>query len=208
MAGPATPYTVGAGSAGGMASAPANVPRNSWGIYTQDGAKLFDVDSVVDIKYENANKVSNFPVERGSFGSYNKVKTPYKVKLRMSVGGDQTRMSNFIAALDRVVNDTNLYTVVTPEAVYLNANLERVSYPRGRDKGANLIMADVEVIEIRQVEPQYAQVSLPPAKVKKADSASKKDTGKKQTEAPPPDLANVDAKTAFLQGLRGQIGGA
>jgi len=186
----------------------ATMPGNTWGLLTQDGTSVFDVDSVIDLKYDNANKVSTFPVEKGSFASYNKVKTPYKTKIRLAVGGNQNRIAAFISAMDRVVNDTNLYNVVTPESVYINANVEHVSYSRAHEKGVNLILADLEVIEIRQVEPQYAAVSLPAAKVKKADSASKKDTGKNQAQPPPPDLANVDSKTAFLQGLHRQVGGA
>lgn len=203
---PSSSFTASAGAS--SVTTATNVPRNSWGVFTQDGVSVFDVDSVMDLRYENASKVSDFPVEQGSFSSYNKIKTPYKTKVRLSVGGDPTRIANFIAAMDRVVVDTNLYIVSTPEAVYINANITNIAYSRSHDKGANLIMADLSITEIRQVEPQYTRVSLPPSKVKKADSASKKDTGKKQTEAPKPDLANVDAKTAFLQGLRGQVGGA
>lgn len=186
----------------------ATMPSNTWGIFTQEGVAVFAVDSVVDLKYENANKVGTFPVEKGSFASYNKVKTPYKSKIRLAVGGNQNRIAAFISALDTVVNDTNLYNIVTPESVYINANVERVGYSRAHDKGVNLIMADLDIIEIRQVEPQYAAVALPASGVKRPGSASKKDTGKNQTQPPPPDLANVDAKTAFLQGLRRQIGGA
>lgn len=184
------------------------MPSNTWGLLTQDGTPVFAVDSIIDLKYENSNKVSTFPVERGSFASYNKIKTPYKAKIRMAVGGNQDRISAFIAAMDRVVNDTNLYNVVTPESVYTNANVEKIGYSRAHEGGVNLILADLEIVEIRQVEPQYSAVSLSSKKVKKKDSASKKDVGKKQKEAPPPDLAKVDALTAFKQGLSGLPGGA
>lgn len=169
----------------------ASLPKNTWGIFTQDGVAVFDVDSVIDLHYTNSSKVSTFPVEKGAFTSYNKVKTPFKTKVRLSVGGDSNRISSFISTMDAVVDDTNLYNIVTPEAVYLNVNVEHISYGRGSEKGANLIMADLEIIEIRQTQPQYTTVTLPPTKVKRPGDASKQNTGKKNGEPTPEDLSKL-----------------
>lgn len=172
-----------------------------WGIFTQDSNSLFDLDSLADLRYETGGRVSDFPIEKGGFVSYNKVSGPFRAKVRASVGGSKDRIAAFINALDAAVKDTNLYNIVTPEKTYLNVNIEHVSYSRSSDRGFNLIFADITLKEIRQVAPQYSAV-------KKAGSKKKVDTGKKQTEKPPPDLVNVDAKTAFLQGFRRQVGGA
>ena len=145
-------------------------------------------DSVIDLRYTNASKVSSFPVENGSFTDYNKVRTPYKAKVRLAVGGDTVRIEAFINEIDRVVEDVNLYNVVTPEHVYLNANIEHASYSRAHNKGKNLILVDLELIEIRQVTPQYISVSIPNAK--KPGDKGKKNTGKHQPQPPPQDLKN------------------
>lgn len=180
---------------------------NIWGLYNSANELVFDVDTVIDLKYENASKISMFPVEAGSFATYNKVRNPYKAKVRMAVGGDQIRVANFIAALDAAANDTNLYSIVTPESVYVNANIEKISYSRSHDKGVNNILADLEIVEVRQVAPQYSNVSIIRAS-KKPSAQSKVDTGKNQVKVPPKDLANVDAVTAFKQGMRREEGGA
>jgi hypothetical protein len=174
---------------------------NSWGIYTQTVQKVFDIDSLIDLRYENGGRVSDFPIEKGSFVSYNKVSSPFRAKVRASVGGSKDRIAAFISALDEIVKDTKLYIIITPEKIYLNVNVEYISYSRSCQRGYNLIMADISIKEIRQVAPQYAAV-------KRAASKKKIDTGKNQTQKPPPDLVNVDAKTAFLQGFRRQVGGA
>lgn len=173
---------------------------NIWGVFDTDGNQVFDVDSVIDLNYDNQSKISNFPTEKGAFVSYNKVANPYRCRVRLSVGGSSARIDAFITKLDEVQADLKLYNVVTPERTYTDVNLEKVSYSRSKDHGANMITADMDFVQIRQVKPQYISV-------KRKTSAKKIDTGKAQPQAPPPDLANVDAKTAFLQGLHREVGG-
>ena len=159
--------------------------ENIWGIYNADYEPVLAdvyIDSMIDLKYTNASKISTFPVEEGSFVSYNKVQTPYKAKVRMSVGGNDINIAAFIKQLDALVMDTKLYSIVTPQKTYLNANIEKIDYTRSQNKGVNLIMADIELIEIRQVSPSYGKVALPPAKAKKPQDVSKKNNGKNQTQ--------------------------
>lgn len=174
---------------------------DTWGIFTSDNKRVFDIDNIMDLRYENGGRVSDFPIEKGGFVSYNKVSTPFRLKVRVSVGGSKYRIADFIDAIDAAVKDTKLYNIITPEKTYLNVNLEYVSYARSCTRGYNLIMADITCKEIRQVAPQYAAT-------KKAGSRKKVDTGKNQPKKPPPDLVNVDAKTAFKQGFNRQVGGA
>lgn len=173
---------------------------NTWGVFNSAGEAVFDIDSTIDLNYDNQSKVSNFPTEKGAFVSYNKVANPYRARVRLAVGGSSARIDAFIVKLDEVQADLNLYNVVTPERTYIDMNLEKVSYSRAKDHGSNMIVADLDFIQIRQVKPQYANV-------KRKGSAKKVDTGQAQPQKPPPDLANVDAKTAFLQGLRREVGG-
>jgi hypothetical protein len=147
-------------------------PVFTWGIYTQTGNKVFVVDSFLDMKYSHDSKVSDFPVELGAFTSYNKVLEPAKAKVRLAVGG-QSAMNNFMIALEDEVAAPNLYNIFTQEKIYFGMTLEKVSYPREQAKGANMIVADLELVEIRQVAPSYAVIKAP----QKPKSTSRVNTG-------------------------------
>jgi hypothetical protein len=165
-----------------MATQPAFA--NTWALLNSVTNKVvFDVDTCNEVRPDVATKVSNFPIEDGSFASYNKVKEPFQIKLRLSVSG-QARIATFIAALVEETNSTNLYNVVTPEATYLSCTIEKHAYPRTREKGRNTLTVDLTLVEIRQVSVQYASVKIPPGRAKKTSSVSKVDTGKQQPVDP------------------------
>lgn len=131
-----------------------------WGIFDQNGIPLAIVDNVVSLDYENESKVAQAPVQAGSFASYNKVATPYDVKVRMSKGGGVTERGAFLAMLEYCAGSTDLFTVITPETVYVNANIKGYSYRREASNGAHLIIADVQFVEIREVSPQYTDLNI------------------------------------------------
>lgn len=131
-----------------------------WGIFDQNGIPLAIVDNVVSLDYQNESKVAQAPVQAGSFASYNKVATPYDVKVRMSKGGGVTERGAFLAMLEYCAGSTDLFTVITPETVYVNANIKGYSYRREASNGAHLIIADVQFVEIREVSPQYTDLNI------------------------------------------------
>lgn len=135
-----------------------------WGIFDQNGIPLIIVDNVVSLDYQNESKVAQAPVQAGSFASYNKVATPYDVKVRMSKGGGVTERGAFLAMLEYCAGSTDLFTVITPETVYVNANIKGYSYRREATNGAHLIIADVQLVEIREVSPQYTDLDVSGAK--------------------------------------------
>lgn len=124
--------------------------KDQWGIYTSDGAKVLDADSVMSIGFEAESRVADFPVEQGGFESYDKVALPFGARVVMTKGGSLADRRDFVAKLDEVRTDLNLYNVITPERTYLGANITRVSIDRSREQGANLITAEVILQEIRQ----------------------------------------------------------
>jgi hypothetical protein len=140
-------------------------------------------------------KTSTFPVEHGSFASYNKVNEPNKPKVRLAVGG-KDRIAAFQAAMGSELSQPNLYNVVTPTCVYLNVTMESYDYSQSADNGLNLLVVDIALIEVREVTPTYTAVTIPHPK--SPGSASKQVNGKMQVchpagPPPPPPLtwANV-----------------
>jgi hypothetical protein len=157
--------------------------ENKWGIFDDTLKPVFDVDSCVDVDFKSTTKVSHFPIERGAFVDYDKVCEPFNVRLSLAVGGDSKRMAAFLVDLERVKNSTTLYWVVTPEMTYKDVNLVDYNYKRTAEKGGDLIVAVISLLEIRQVEQLFTTVSvnLPAAKVKDKTAANPKDTGNKQS---------------------------
>ncbi len=162
--------------------------NNVWGVFDQSGKSVVDIDTIAAMRYTNKSRVSDFPVEQGAFTTYNKVATPFKMQVKMAVGGSRQRIANFITKLEVLKNDTlNLYHFVTPEMTYLNCTVEEFSYARDNSKGQDMIVALVDLLEVRVVTPSYTttKIALPASKLKKIDMATMSCHGKQQSQPPP-----------------------
>ena len=122
--------------------------HQQWGIFSA-GVPVVEADNVVSFDFRQDFSISNYPVEQGSFASYNKVQHPQEMKFRFSTGGSNADRQNFLNSIKAVIADTNLYDVVTPDAVYTNLNFVHWDYARSADRGAGLLVVDVWVEEVR-----------------------------------------------------------
>ena len=121
-------------------------------------------DSFLSITYHNESNLPMFPIENGAFQTYNKVATPYDLTVRLAkantigitgisdVSATRDAMKTFLATLESMVSDTNLYAIVTPDAIYNNANLKGYDYKREINNGAGVILADLHFVEIRAAQ--------------------------------------------------------
>ncbi len=133
-------------------SASIAIERNvsQWGIYDPDtNEPVLIADSVVSFGYKKEYKISDYPIELGTFANYNKVDLPFLATVRMTMGGNQLDRADFLDRLVEIGTSTQLYNVVTPEHVYLNANIIDYDYTRTANSGAGLIIADIKLMEIR-----------------------------------------------------------
>jgi hypothetical protein len=117
-----------------------------WGLYL-NGVPIIIADNVVSLEYRQDWRLSTYPQEQGAFATYNKVATPFEAKLRFSTGGSKSDRQNFIDSIAAVAGDTNLYDVVTPEAVYPSCNIVHYDYKRAAES-AGLIAVDVWVEQV------------------------------------------------------------
>lgn len=118
-----------------------------WGIFL-NGESVIAADSVVDFDYDQNFEISDYPQEQGAFESYNKAQRPAVIRMRFAAGGSEANRQNFFASIDAVMNDTNLYDVVTPEETYLNFNFMHRDYHRSAENGVGLIIVDIWLKEI------------------------------------------------------------
>lgn len=164
-----------------MAAPQLNQFPNIWGVFRKDGSPAFDVDSFASLTHDDPAKVGTFPVEDGGFASYDKVDNPFRCKVRLSVGGDDARMQAFLTALRAAKKSLELFDVATPQQTYLGVNLEKTAVMRDQ-AGQGRVVAELDFLEIRQVQPQYSTVVLPAAKVKKKATGDKSQQGKQQAQ--------------------------
>jgi hypothetical protein len=129
---------------------------NQWGIFNQFGIPIMLADTVYSVKYQNNSQVSQAPVEKGTFTSYNKVQNPYQATVTMiRGGGDATLRGLFIAQLELLSKSTLLFHIITPEYVHLNAAITGYDYARMPQDGARMIAANIYLEEIREGEVTY-----------------------------------------------------
>ena len=160
-----------------------------WGIFDDDNNLVVVPDSVMDFGWRKENRIPNFPIQQGQFGTYNRVGLPSENSVVMSKGGDLTSRSVFLAQVDAIVAQQNisLYTIRTPEKSYPSVSVTRAELSRrGKD---NAYFFDVEIffIEIAQVYAQYSTTNVPTpnASVPSAVPVTNQGLTNAQTPTPP-----------------------
>lgn len=123
----------------------------SWAILDDSGADVITPDSFISFEYRGEQKIPNYPIEKGSFASYNKVAMPFDIRTVIACGGQgaMTRQA-FTDKLTAMLNAIDLYTVATPDAVYESVNLVHVNYRREAKQGVTLLLAELWFDEVRQ----------------------------------------------------------
>lgn len=134
-----------------------------WGLYKADGT-LIQADSVVSLDFKGISKVSEVPLQSGSFAAYNKVQMPDLETLRLVKTGTDSARNQFLLAIDAAKKSTDLYSIVTPEKTYIDATIEEYSYKRTAQDGVSMLIVDINFKQIRQVRPAFSTVKLEDAK--------------------------------------------
>jgi hypothetical protein len=146
--------------------------RAAWGIYRSGGGLALTIDSVKALEPGREFRVSDYPVEKGAFQSYDKVATPAETRITVTKGGSDTDRQGFLDQLDKLIESTDLFNIVTPDTTFLERNLIRYDYRRSNESGATLLTVEIQTVEIRQ-------------SVQTTFSDSKQPSGAKTTNAGP-----------------------
>jgi hypothetical protein len=152
--------------------------QTQWGIFDSSGNQLGTSASggnsllatVVDsgpilstnsFEFKRETRVSDFPVEDGGFASYNKVVLPGEAVVRYCFSGSIADRTTFLGQLDVACQSVALYSVKTPEAIYNSYNITDYSIIRRADSGANLLIVELHLREIRQVSASFSTTQSP-----------------------------------------------
>ncbi len=123
-----------------------------WGVFDDSGNLAIQPDTFIGVEPVTQFAISDYPIEQGQFGTYNKVKTPQRVNVRMAIGGSESTRSAFLATLDSMVADTNLYRIVNPDKTWKNMNMVGYDFRRSSRNGANMVHANCYFQEVRAIQ--------------------------------------------------------
>lgn len=184
-----------------------------WGIYNDKGKPLVDTSffltalgigqtlSTNSFTFSKETKVSDFPVEKGSFATYNKVEVPGSPIVVFAFGGTEGQRGIFLNALDAACKSTDLYDVVTPEVTYLDYAIESYNYTRQNTRGTSLLMVEVHLKEVKQVSAKYS-TSAQDAKIDKPkDPAATPPVNSGKVQAKTPDTSTLKSLSNKMPGL-------
>lgn len=177
-----------------------------WGVFDSGGNRVVFPDSILEFSDRQEYEVSNYPVQDGSFASYNKVIRPEEIQLRFIKTSTLDERAAFLASIKAIVASILLYTVVTPEAVYPSMNAERREVSRRGPKGAyQLTEVDVYFIQIIQVQAQYTTTAVQLPNAQEDDAKPTSNAGNVQPGEPDSQLSQ-DGQTALDTAASGPPG--
>lgn len=158
-----------------------------WGLY-KGGVPVIFSEAVVAFSHRREWNISNYPIERGGFESYNRVNQPFMCRLQFAAGSDMAARQALLNSLAVATADGNLtkYDVVTPEVIYSSVNVQSFDYDRKAMSGAKLLLIDVTVVEIREQNAPAAD-SKSPAGVSTAPGGNVQSQDVPQTAPAPAD---------------------
>lgn len=151
--------------------------QQQWGIFTQDGDPVVDPDNVASIDDGIEYRIANYPLEAGSFESYNKVTTPREIRIAMTKGGTLPERQDFLKTLKALEPKLDLYNVSTPEETFLNMNIAAVRKSRTQSSGATMLTVEVTLQEIRIAAPAAFSNSKEPSGADPVNNGQVQTTG-------------------------------
>ena len=154
---------------------------NQWGVYSQYGIPILLADTVLSTKYQNSSQISQAPLEKGTFASYNKVQDPYKATVTLVKGGSNPALRGaFLAQIDALSRSTILYNVVTPEFVHQSANIIGYDYVREPQAGATMLTVNLHLEEVREVDVELDSTAAD--ETENPEDSATQDAGEVQPE--------------------------
>jgi hypothetical protein len=102
-------------------------------------------------RYES--QISDYPIETGAFAPYNKVRRPIGVSVTLvKTGSDVARFAWLTAIQQQEAQFPNaLYTLVSPQAVYVDYAIQSISYETRPDKGSNILYLTINFAQVPQI---------------------------------------------------------
>ena len=158
----------------------------AWALYDADGNPAVEYDVFLACTCKAEAKATQNPVEKGQFADYNKALQPRALGVVLTRSGTSDALSGVLEKLDALVESTDLLSLVTPEKTFVDYTLTSYDYDRKVENGVDRLILNLMLEEIRQIEPEYSNEQVPPAKSPKqgADKGTQKQ-GKQSPQTVP-----------------------
>ncbi|WMC00552.1 tail tube initiator-like protein [Acinetobacter phage Ab65] len=128
-----------------------------WGIVNEFGIPVVLADTVLGMNYDAGSSISKYPVEQGSFASFNKVNAPSMATVQMAKGsGGVLERGLFLAQLEGLLKSTLSFHIITPEYVYLNYQIVGINHARTAQDGATMITVNLDLEEVLEAKVDYS----------------------------------------------------
>ncbi|MHB8915609.1 MAG: phage baseplate protein [Thiobacillus sp.] len=134
---------------------------DNWRISNQDGSTALSPDSFLSFENTSETNISDFPVEKGSFGTINKVIMPVRIELRVAIGGNETRRMAFEKSVEAMKTGGDTYTIYVPEGWFARMNLVAYNVRRTASSGVSLITYNLKFQEVREVTIATTNSAVP-----------------------------------------------
>lgn len=121
----------------------------AWGLVDEAGAAVLVPDTFQAFGQDDTSQLATYPIEQGSFGTYNKTDNPFVPRVLMTKGGSDAERYAFLEQVKDLRRGLDLLTLITPEGVYRNINLVAFNYTKTNRAGANLLHVDLIFNEVR-----------------------------------------------------------
>lgn len=174
----------------------AQVPPK-WGVFDSNGNSVLSQDSVLELIRKSEYRVSDFPVQAGAFASYNKVKRPSEIQLRVSKGGTVSDRRVLLNQIANLCASLAVYRVMMPEGYYQDMNPYRYEVSRRGPHGAYFLTeVDIYFIQIMQVTAQYTTTAVNTTNASAASAQPVSNNGSISPQVPDSSLSTTAASAA------------
>lgn len=139
----------------------------AWTILAHDTQlEVCSFDCFYAFGYDKNSNVVQYPIENGSFATYNKQNNPFKIDVSLIKNGLNFpfQKRDFINTLQKYCDEPLYVDVVTPSGTYLNCTLGNLSFEQSAQEWSDAIKADLTISEVRQI------IDLSKATVKKLNA--------------------------------------
>ena len=174
------------GLAAGAAAYRATAGR--WSVYDKDWRAVVTFDTFFSVDAKNEGKVTQAPVEKGSFVSYNKTVDPVRSTVVLGYTGRADVRRAIIEKCEKLLDGTELVSIITPDRTLVDMAVVSFDYTYKAANGVDRLLVALALEQVRQVEPAYTdeQVSsgnkqpMNKGTTKQASDANTANNGKQQ----------------------------
>ena len=108
-------------------------------------------DSFYQFGYNKQTAISQYPIENGSFATYNKQNSPFSLTVTLIKNGLNFpfQKRDFVNKLQEYCDKPLLVDVVTTSGTYLSCSLGGLQFHNTPEENSDMIMADLTISEVR-----------------------------------------------------------